>query len=336
LDRNAAVIGSVDRVTQGLNPHSISLSADGTRLAYSALAMRANIWVVDLRSDGRPADPAQVRPFTVGSQVVEAMNLSSDGRWIYFDSNLRGNQDLYRIPTDGGALEQLTTNLADDFHPDPSPDGREVAFHGVRNGKRDILVIPSGGGPESVVFAGPYEERWANWSPDGRAVSFAITEAPAGEGGLAVATRREDGSWTPPRMLGPREVQGHWSPDSKWLMLDQGFFDWDKPSVIRHLTRIYLESRRVDSIPLTIGDAIFVSVRIAPNGRDAVLRVVGLDRALSFWRMPLAGGPAQLLLRMPGKEFGGRGYWDTDGKRLYFARTERESDVYVAEIQRDR
>ena len=336
LDRKAAVVGPVERVTQGLNPHSISLSADGTRLAYSALAMRANIWVVELPSDGRPADPAQVRPFTVGSQVVEAMNLSADGRWIYFDSNLRGNQDLYRMPTDSGALEQLTTNPGDDFHPDPSPDGREITFHGVRNGNRDILVIPSGGGPESVVFAGPYEERWANWSPDGRAVSFTITEAPPNEGGLVVATKGEDGSWTPPRKLTPREVQGGWSADGKWLMLDQGFFDWDKTSVIRHLTRIFVESGRVDSIPLTINDAIFVSVRVAANGRDVILRSVGLDRALSFWRMPIAGGPARLLLRMPGRETGGRGYWDTDGKRLYFVRTERESDVYVAEIQRGR
>jgi Tol biopolymer transport system component len=336
LDRNAGVVGPVARVTQGLNPHSISLSADGTRLAYSALAMRANISVVELPSDGRPADPAQVRPFTVGSQVVEAMNLSPDGRWIYFDSNLRGNQDLYRMPTDSGALEQLTTNPADDFHPDPSPDGREVAFHGVRNGNRDILIIPAGGGPESVVFAGPYEERWAQWSPDGRALSFAITEAPPNEGGLVVATRREDGSWTPPRKLSPREVQGQWSADGKWLVLDQGFPDWDQMTLIRHLTRIFVESGRVDSIPLTIDDAIFVSSRVAPNARDIVLRVVGRDRALSFWRMPVAGAPTRLLLRMPGKEFGGRGYWDTDGKRLYFTRTERESDVYVAEILRAR
>jgi serine/threonine-protein kinase len=336
LDRNGAVAGPVERVTQGLNPHSISLSADGTRLAYSALSMRANIWRVDLPADGATADPAQVRPLTVGSQLVEAMSLSPDGRWIYFDSNLRGNQDLFRMPADGGALEQLTTNPADDFHPDPSPDGREVAYHAVRNGTRDILIIPAGGGPESVVFAGPYEERWPHWSPDGRAVSFGVTEAPGDQGGLFVAFRRDDGSWNSPRKLSSREVQGRWSADGKSVLLEQGFFDWDKTSVVHHLTRVFVESGRVDSIPLTIDDAIFVSLRVASNGRDLFLRAVGLDRALSFWRMPIAGGPARLLLRMPGKEVGGRGYWDTDGKRLYFARTERESDVYVAEIQRDR
>jgi hypothetical protein len=131
-------------------------------------------------------------------------------------------------------------------------------------------------------------------------------------------------------------VQGQWSTDGKWLVLDQGFDDWEKTRVIRHLTRIFLESGRVDSIPLTIHDAIFVSVRVAPHGREIVLRTVGMDRALSFWRMPIVGGPARLVLRMPGRETGGRGFWDTDGKRLYFARTERESDIYVAEIQRGR
>jgi dipeptidyl aminopeptidase/acylaminoacyl peptidase len=187
-----------------------------------------------------------------------------------------------------------------------------------------------------VVFAGPYEERWPHWSPDGRAISFGVTEAPSDQGGLFVATRKDDGSWNPPRKVSPREVQGRWSADGKSVVLEQGFFDWDKTSVVHQLTRIFLESGRMDSIPLTTDDAIFVSVRVASNGRDIFLRAVGLDRSLSFWRMPIAGSPARLLLRMPGKEVGGRGYWDTDGKRLYFARTERESDVYVAEIQRDR
>jgi serine/threonine-protein kinase len=336
LDRGGAPIGPVERVTQGLNAQSISLAADESRLAYSALTLQSNIWVVDLPADGRPADPARVRPFTLGSQVVESINLSGDGRWVYFDSNLRGNQDLYRMPADGGAIEQLTTNPADDFFPELSPDGREIVFHAVRNGTRDILIMPAGGGPETVVFAGPYQERWPHWSPDGRAIAFGVTEAPPNEGGLFVANRGPDGSWGAPRRVSHRELAGHWYPDGKSLLLESGFGDWDNVHVTRHLPRVWLESGRMDSLPLGTDDAVYVGVRVAPDGRDIVLRIVNPERSLSFWRMPIAGRQPRLLLRMPGRDIGSRAYWDTDGKRLYFTRTERESDVYVAEIHRER
>lgn len=63
-----------------------------------------------------------------------------------------------------------------------------------------------------------------------------------------------------------------------------------------------------------------------------------------FWfrRTRLAGSyrdfraASRLLLRLQGAELGGPGYWDTDGKRIYFTRTEWESDIYVAEVKRAR
>ncbi len=336
IDRSGKPSGAVERVTQGLNPHSISLSADGSRLAYSALTMRANIWMVDLPADGRPAEASAVRPLTVGSQLVEAISLSPDGRWVYFDSNLNGNQDLYRIGAGGGDIQQLTTDPADDFHPDVSPDNREIVFHGVRNGTRDILVMPAGGGPETLVYAGPYEERWPHWSPDGRGIAFGVTEAKRDEGGLHVVFRGDDGRWGTPRRLIRKEVQGHWTPDGRSLLLERGFSDWDNMRLTREIERISVESGRMDSVPMPIDGASYVGVRIGPNGRDVFLRIGALGGELSFWAMPLAGGNPRLLLRLPGVEVGGRGYWDTDGKRLYLTRTERESDIYVAEINRER
>jgi Tol biopolymer transport system component/tRNA A-37 threonylcarbamoyl transferase component Bud32 len=332
LGRDGTPVAPVERVTQGLNAHSISVNTDGSRLAYSALAMRANIWVVNLPSNGRPADPAAMRSLTEGSQIVEAVALSADGRWIYFDSNLHGNQDLYRMPAGGGAIEQLTTNPADDFHPDPSPDGREITFHAVRNGTRDILMMPAGGGAETTVYAGPYEERWPHWSPDGKAIAFAVTEG--APGGMYVIRRASDGSWGTPRRLSPREAQGHWTPDGRALLVEQGFADWDNVYVVHHIERIWVETGRTDSIPLPIDDAIYVGIRGGRDGRELFLRTIDLGGQLSFWAMPLAGGPPRLLLRVPGVEGGGRGYWATDGKRLYFTRTDRESDIFVAEVNR--
>ncbi|HEY0351483.1 MAG TPA: hypothetical protein VGC48_05140, partial [Gemmatimonadales bacterium] len=334
LDRNGAGSGPVERVTQGLNPSSISLAANGHRLAYSTLAISANIWMADVPPDGRPANPATLRALTVGSDLVEAVSLSHDGRWLYFDSNLHGTQDVYRMPAGGGPIVQLTTNPGDDFNGELSPDDREMAFHAVRNGTRDILLMPAGGGPETTIYSGPYEERWPHWSPDGQSIAFSITEAPPDRAGLYVTRRTADGSWSAPRRVNRREVQGYWTPDGKALLLERGFADWENERLEHYIQRVWVDTGRTDSIPLPFENASFVGTRVAPGGRELILRVATQGGSVAYWAMPINGGKARLVLRPRETDIGGRAYWATNGKRIYFVRTERESDVFVAEVNR--
>jgi serine/threonine-protein kinase len=333
LDRNGGVANPVERVTQGLNASSISLAANGRRLAYSTLTISANIWAAHVPPDGRPADPASVRALTVGSDLVESVSMSHDGRWLYFDSNLHGNQDIYRMPADGGAIEQLTTNPADDFNGEVSPDDKELAFHAVRNGTRDIVVIPSAGGAEKTVYGGPYEERWPHWSPDGRSLAFSITEAPGSKAGLYVIHRAPDGSWGEPRKVSPREVQGYWTRDGKALLLERGFADWENEQLVHYIERVWVDTGRTDSLPIPFENASFVGTRIGSGGRELFLRIATRGGSVAFWAMPVTGGKPRLILRPEGPDIGGRGYWATNGKRLYFVRTERKSDIFVAEVK---
>ncbi len=332
LDRNGSADGPIERVTQGLNASSISLSANGHRLAYATLTVSANIWMAEVPKDGRPVDPASVRALTVGSDLVEAVSLSHDGHWLYFDSNLHGNQDIYRMPADGGPIEQLTTNSADDFNGEVSPDDQVMVFHAVRNGSRDIVAMPAGGGPETTIYGGPYEERWPHWSPDGQSIAFSITEAPPDRAGLYVTRRAADGSWSEPRRISRREVQGYWTPDGKALLLERGFADWENEQIVHYIERVSVETGRTDSIPLPFENVSFVGVRVVPGGKELFLRIATQGGAVSFWAMPINGGKARLVLRPGGPDIGGRGYWATNGKRIYFVRSERESDVFVAEV----
>src|SRR5439155_211215 len=48
LGSSGVPTGKPSRLTTGLNAHSISLSADGTRLAYSVYSSRANVWTVPI------------------------------------------------------------------------------------------------------------------------------------------------------------------------------------------------------------------------------------------------------------------------------------------------
>lgn len=128
------------------------------------------------------------------------MELSPDGRWLYFDSDRSRNSDLYRMPLGGGEPEQLTTDRADDFSPDVSPDGRSVAFHSLRFGSRDILVMPAAGGEAERVTDDPGEERGPIWSPDGRSLSYFRSGTGAREG-LYVISRDQSGCWGPSRQV---------------------------------------------------------------------------------------------------------------------------------------
>jgi serine/threonine-protein kinase len=333
LDRHGEVASPVERVTQGLNASSVSLAGNGRRLAYSTLAVSANIWTVAIPADGRPADPASVRALTAGSDLVEAVSLSHDGHWLYFDSNLHGNQDIYRMPAEGGPIQQLTTNPADDFNGEVSPDDRELAFHAVRNGTRDILVMPAAGGPETTVFGGPYEERWPHWSPDGQSLALTITEAPGDEAGLYVIRRAADRSWGALRKVSSREVQGYWTADGKALLLERGFADWENEQIVRYIERVWVDTGRTDSLPVPFQNVSFVGTRVGADGRELFLRIASRGGNVAFWAMPIAGGRPRLVLQPEGPDIGGRGYWATNSKRLYFVRSQRESDIFVAEVK---
>jgi Tol biopolymer transport system component len=207
-----------------------------------------------------------------------------------------------------------------------------LVFHAVHNGTRDIVAMPAGGGSETTIYGGPYEERWPHWSPDGKSVAFSITEAPADRAGLYVTHRVSDGLWSEPGRISQREVQGYWTPDGKALLLERGFADWENEQIVHYIERVSVETGRSDSIPLPFENVSFVRVRVVPGGKELFLRTATQGGAVSFWAMPLNGGKARLVLRPEGSDIGGRGYWATNGKRIFFVRSERESDVFVAEV----
>ncbi len=169
--------GEPSRLTTGLGALSISISADGRRMAYAVYTARANIWSLPIPRDG-PVTADAARPVTTGNQVIESMRVSWDGRWLLYDSDLKGNSDVYRMPVGGGPSEQLTNDPADEFCPDLSPDGRFLAYHSWRSGTRDVEVKPLDGGPVEAVTATPAQESYPVWSPDGRELAFYDQNAP--------------------------------------------------------------------------------------------------------------------------------------------------------------
>ena len=316
-------VGKPTRLTTGLNAHSISLSADGRRLAYSAYTSHANVWAIPIPTDG-PVSVDRATQVTMGNQTVESMTLSPDGRWLYFDSDRSGNADIYRMPLGGGEPQQLTTSPADDFSPNVSPDGRWVAFHSLRFGTRDIFVMPAEGGEAQRVTDDPGEEGLPIWSPDGRSLSYQLTGTDTRDG-LYVIARDESGHWGPPRQVWNHPNAGRWSPDGRALLSA-----WtDGISLIPAAGG---PPQQVHGFPDTV-NARELALQWSRDGRTIYFKASDREGRASFWALPATGGRPRLLVRFedPTKP-SYRLDWATDGGRFYFTISDRQSDIYVAEL----
>jgi len=82
IDGTGNPSGRPQRLTTGLNAQGISLSRDGTRLAYTVLNYRSNIFAASIASDSTPA--TAIRAVTDENQTIETVDVSADGRWLVF------------------------------------------------------------------------------------------------------------------------------------------------------------------------------------------------------------------------------------------------------------
>jgi eukaryotic-like serine/threonine-protein kinase len=311
------------RLTTGLNPDRISLSADGSRLAWSTFGETANVWSMPIPvRDSVPL--SQATPVTSGAQTVENETVSRDGKWLYYDSDLRGNADIWRVPLNGGAAgppEQITTDPAPDFNPSVSPDGKEIAFHSFRTGNRDIFVEPSSGGTVVPVTTSPQHDWNPRWSPDGSALVF--DQQSRTDSTLWLVRRRPDRTWEPPQVLLVRGAASlaAWSPDGRSVSFsgDSGLMVMD---VATRGTRL-----------LARADLGLMSAWSA-DGRT-VYWARSVDGRFVIKAVPSAGGRSRTLIYADAPQRQGHrlGFAVANG-RFYFTLSDRTADVWVAGVER--
>src|SRR5437899_2943673 len=194
--------------------------------AYSDLET-SNVWSLPIPSHA-PLSVAQARPVTSGNQTIEGFDVSPDGRWLAFDSNRNGVQQVFRVSLAGGEPAQLTNDSTDVFFPAYSPDGREIAFHGFRAGRRQVFVIGAAGGPATQVSRVAGDERAVAWDPGGRRLATQ-RDFDGPDPRLDIVTRDVQSGWselrsfslTVPRGGRPLRCQPRaplaWSPDGRWI-----------------------------------------------------------------------------------------------------------------------
>ena len=318
VDRTGHPAGTPERLTTGLEAHSISLAANGSALAYSVFRPYSNIWSLPVPATGSIASgPAQ--ELTTGRQTIEDVEVSSDGKWLVFDSDQGGNADLYRMSAAGGEPVRLTSDSGGDYSAVWSRDGRRIAFHSFRSGARHVYTMNADGTGVVQRTLGRSNELDPTWSPDGTELGFESM----GESHVTLRVMPLSGKDSS-RVVADAADFLRWSPAGPWLA-------YHAADGLRLVSAAGGPSRLLVDNAADGGEAFLAAW--APDGKT----VYYLSRRRGRWgirAVPVAGGATRGLVDFadPARQPARYGF-STDGRRFYLTIGSSESDVWVMRLE---
>lgn len=165
--------------------HSAHFGDGGRRIAYACARddRVVRIAVLDL-------DSGTESILTPATAHHDGPDFSACGRWIWFNSDLTGHAQIWRVGVDGNNAAPVFRNENVNWFPHPSPCGRQVLYlaypPGTEGHPRDLdvslwLMSPDGGNRRRILdlFGGQGTLNVPCWAPDGHAFAF-IRYAPKG------------------------------------------------------------------------------------------------------------------------------------------------------------
>ena len=270
------------RLTTGLNAHTASVAADGSALAYATFVETVNIWSLP----AAPGTEAALRQVTAEQQIIEGFDISSDGRWLVFDSNRDGSQRIFRMPLAGGPVQRLTEGTWDDFLPRFSPDDSRIAFHSYRLGERKLFTMSPDGGAVTQLTTWPGQHLQVDWAPDGKA--FVYEHRLNRINSIRVAYDGGSG-WADSVTLG--EVSGNPAGGNARFSPDGRFVAFANNGAIR----VVPADGGPEHMAFARADAFATLATWAPVGHS--LYVFALDSSgSSLWEAPLAGNARRVAV----------------------------------------
>ncbi len=326
VDSRGKPTGLALPLTAGVGVAAIALSKDGKKLAYTKVVERSNIWSIPVVED-RTLTIEDARALTTENHYIEQLDFSPDGEWIAFDSNRRGNMDIWIMRKDGSKLRQLTTNQAHDWYPKWSPDGKKILFHSLRSGNRDLFVLPVGGGALKQLISHPAEDLAPVWSPDGQQIAFFSNRS----GNMDV--------WVMPSVGGePQQLTFHqaqdlnplWSPDGKRLVFSTNRTGYSE--------LFFIPAEGGEAVQLTRGEWSIINPFFWSADRQTIYAYgVGgpNNRGTNLWVISGSNGATRLLIDFDRSLKEPVHSLSSDGERIYFPLWERRGDLWMAELSID-
>ena len=163
-----------ERLTTGAGQETnLAMSADGTRLVFTATSSRTRLWEFPFdAASGRVT--GQPYPITQGSTGEVDFDLRADGSKIAYQTVRAGRNELWERSTVAGQ-ERLLLSSTDSRLAKPlwSPDGAKLAF--LRCATRDhsvaVAVLNTDGSGDRVLsLPRDVEMQGSDWSKDGQAI----------------------------------------------------------------------------------------------------------------------------------------------------------------------
>ncbi len=176
-----------------------AISKDGKQVVYVEQDGKLqSLWVRQLGA------PAAVRILAPEEVAFVGVTFSIDGKFIFYVArpNVEQASKLYRIPSLGGASEEVMTGL--DSPISLSPNGQYFAF--VRSnpsqGETSLIIKKLDGAEEMKLIARKQPEALSllgpAWSPDGRFIACAVAATSSGGALMQVLAVNPDDSSAQP------------------------------------------------------------------------------------------------------------------------------------------
>jgi Tol biopolymer transport system component len=293
-----------------------SVSADGRRIAYTAVVQTSNVQrlTLDPAAAAVKGEPAWV---TSGSRLWANPDPSPDGEWVVFYSRDQPEGDIYVSRPDGTGRRQLTSDPAIDRVPRWSPDNTWVAFFSNRSGALAVWKIRAadGSGLQQVTETGGV----VAWAPD--SARLATTEVkPFADSPLVVDATRPWKAQKPETLPRPDQalrpfVPNAWSPDGSKLAGMIGFSDRGGNGVVLYTFATGAYERLTDfgEWPVWLGDS---------------RRLLFVNKGREFWVIDTRTKATQKIHST---------IWDTlgpprltrDARAAFFTRRVTEGDIYL-------
>ena len=291
------------------------------------------------------------RRLTKDGRLILGLAWTADSRSVVFSSNRDGSFSLWQVPAAGGAVTplhaggdnayspaisrrgnllaythgtgkwnivrldlklsaakdeagQILSSNEQDSSPQFSPDGARIAFQSWRSGAQEIWICNADGSdPLQLTSFGGALTGSPRWSPDGREIAF--DSRPDGRPHIYIVS--PDGG-TPRALTSGQynDIVPSWSPDGKSIYFGStrgGTWQiWEAPAAGGSPRQVTSQGGLI-ALPSADGKWLYFTKNARPG----------------LWRVPLAGGAEEQVLRSPANGF--QGYWGLTQQGIYYLDT---------------
>ncbi len=179
--------GEPQYLTRNGFSESPALSPDGRWLAYveNQVGDPSRATLMRMGSDGSAPVTLSAAP-----GVYAAPSWSPDANWVYFQFQVGGNWEIYRVQPDGSGRQRITDSPGYDGAMTWAPDGAWMAFISERDGDRELFRMRPDGSQAQQLTRNGSEEGRPVWAPNGEWIAY-VSYRPGGRGIYRI---RPDGS----------------------------------------------------------------------------------------------------------------------------------------------